>query len=69
MELGLPFLIWLPKFRWLMIIGGVMLHTGIALSMGLTTFGILMLCMLLSFVPVETVERLLARVPRPAFLT
>ena len=67
MELGLPILIWLPKFRWLMIIGAVMLHTGIAMSMGLTTFGLLMLCMLFAFVPLDTVERLLAKIPRPAF--
>jgi hypothetical protein len=68
MEIGLPFLIWVPRLRWLMIIGAVLLHTGIALSMGLTTFGMLMLCMLLAFIPPETFDQLLARIPRPAFM-
>jgi hypothetical protein len=56
MEIGLPFMIWMPKLRWVMIIGSVMLHTGIALTMGLTTFGLFMLCMLLAFIPSETVR-------------
>ncbi len=61
LEIGLPFMIWVPQLRWAMIVGAVLLHTGIAVTMGLTTFGLLMLCMLLAFVPVETVDRLLAR--------
>jgi hypothetical protein len=56
MEIGLPFMIWVPKLRWVMIIGAVLLHTGIALTMGLTTFGLFMLCMILAFVPPETVH-------------
>jgi uncharacterized membrane protein YphA (DoxX/SURF4 family) len=62
-EIGLPFLIWLPSWRWVMISGSVIMHVGIALTMGLTTFGMLMLCMVFAFVPVETVERILARIP------
>jgi hypothetical protein len=56
MEIGLPFMIWVPKLRWVMIIGSVLLHTGIAMTMGLTTFGLFMLCMVLAFVPPETVH-------------
>jgi hypothetical protein len=56
LEIGLPFMIWVPKLRWVMIIAAVVLHTGIALTMGLTTFGLFMLCMILAFVPAETVH-------------
>jgi hypothetical protein len=63
LEIGLPFLIWRKETRWLMILGAVLLHTGISLSMGLTTFGLLMISMLLSFVPPEAVRRLLQSLP------
>jgi hypothetical protein len=58
MEIGFPFLIWMKRWRWIMIVGAVMLHTGIALVMGLVGFSMLMLCMLLCFVPAETMHRL-----------
>jgi hypothetical protein len=58
LEIGFPFLVWGRATRWLMIIGAVLLHTGIALSMGLTTFGLMMLAMLLSFVPGAAVRQL-----------
>lgn len=59
LEISLPYLIWSPRWRWVMVCGGVMLHSGIGLIMGLVTFSMLMLCMLLAFVPGETVRRLL----------
>ncbi len=62
MELGLPFLIWNKRWRWFMLIGAVMLHTGIGLFMGLVTFSLLMLCLLLAFVPPEASRLLIARV-------
>jgi hypothetical protein len=62
LEIGLPTLIWAKQLRWLMIIGAVMLHVGIALTMGLTTFGLFMIALLLSFVPPATVRRLLVSV-------
>jgi hypothetical protein len=62
-EIGLPFLIWRRQTRWLMIIASVLLHTGISLSMGLTTFGLMMMGMLLSFVPPAAVRQLLDRIP------
>jgi hypothetical protein len=58
MEIGFSYLVWLPKWRWVMITGAVMLHTGIALVMGLTGFSLSMLTLLLAFVPPETVRRL-----------
>jgi hypothetical protein len=62
LEIGLPFLIWVKQMRWVMIAGAVMLHVGIAMTMGLTTFGLCMLALLLSFVPPAVVRRLLASV-------
>ena len=38
LEIGLPFLIWTRRFRWLMVCGSVMLHLGIGLIMGLVGF-------------------------------
>ncbi len=59
MEIGLPFLVWLPRWRWLMVGGAVLLHTGIGIFMGLTTFSLFMLCLVVSFIPPETIRYLL----------
>jgi hypothetical protein len=67
LEIGFPFLVWVKQTRWLMIAGAVMLHAGIAMTMGLTTFGLFMLTMLLSFVPPAAVQRLLASVTSRAW--
>jgi hypothetical protein len=61
LEIGFPFLVWNRRLRWLMIVGAVALHTGIALFMGLTVFGLFMITMLLSFIPAETVQQALDR--------
>lgn len=70
LEVGFPFLVWNRRLRWLMVVLAVFLHTGIAVLMGLTGFGVMMLTLLLSFVPPETVRQLLglaaARAPRLA---
>jgi hypothetical protein len=58
MEISFCYLVWLPKWRWVMIIGAVFLHTGIALVMGLVGFSLSMLTMLLAFVPPETMMRM-----------
>jgi hypothetical protein len=58
MEISFCYLIWLPRWRWVMIIGAVMLHTGIALVMGLVGFSLSMLTLLMIFVPPETMRRL-----------
>jgi hypothetical protein len=59
LEISFPFLIWRRSTRWVMIICAVFLHTGISMTMGLTTFGLMMLAMLLSFVPAAAVRQLL----------
>jgi hypothetical protein len=71
-EIGLPFLIWNRATRWLFVCGSVLLHTAIGLTMGLTSFSLMMLAMLLAFVPPEAVRNLLGslgdqarRVARP----
>ncbi|MBI1915965.1 MAG: HTTM domain-containing protein [Planctomycetes bacterium] len=58
-EISFTFLIWRKSTRWLMIIGAVLLHTGIGLIMGLATFSLCMLCLVLCFVPAETFHRLI----------
>jgi hypothetical protein len=58
-EIGLPFLVWNRATRWLCVCGSVMLHTAIGLTMGLTSFSLMMLAMLLAFVPPEAVRHLL----------
>jgi hypothetical protein len=60
-ELGVPFLIWNPRLRWLAMCASAMLHTVIGLLMGLVTFSLIMLVLLLSFMPPEVTEQLLAR--------
>jgi hypothetical protein len=60
-EIGLPFLIWNRKWRWWMVSASVMLHTGIGIFMGLVTFSLAMLCMVMSFIPPEAVRELVDR--------
>jgi len=57
LELGFPFLVWNRRLRPYMMCGAVMLHTGIAVIMGLGTFSLMMLCLLLAFVPGEAIRR------------
>ncbi len=63
MEIGLPFLIW-SRFRWLMVCGAIMLHTGIAMMMGLVGFSMMMLVLVSSFVPPEAIRRQLELLTR-----
>jgi hypothetical protein len=57
LELGLPFLVWNRHTRWLMVCGSVLFHTMIALLMGLVTFSLMMLVLVLAFVPPEAVRQ------------
>src|SRR5262249_21782239 len=66
LEIGFAFLVWRKSIRWLMVIGAVLLHTGIGLIMGLATFSLCMLCLLLCFVPAETFHRLVDLVSEQA---
>jgi hypothetical protein len=65
LEIGFPFLVWDRRLRWAAISGSVMLHTGIAVFMGLTTFSLMMICMVASFIPPEVVREQLARLTEP----
>ena len=58
-ELSFSFLIWIPRWRWVMLSCSVLLHTGIGLFMGLVTFSLMMLCLVLSFVPPEAARVLI----------
>jgi hypothetical protein len=64
LEIGFPFLVWNRRLRWLMVIGAVLLHTGIALFMGLVGFSLMMLALLVSFIPPATVRQLLGLADR-----
>src|SRR5262249_24118107 len=59
LEISFPLLVWSRSWRWLMIAGAVLLHTGISLAMGLASFGLIMLSMLLASLPPEEVHVLL----------
>jgi hypothetical protein len=60
-EIGLPFLIWNRRWRWWMVCGSVLLHIGIGVCMGLVTFSLCMLCMVMAFIPPEAVRERLDR--------
>jgi hypothetical protein len=63
-EISFPFLVWHKSTRWLMICCSVLLHTGIGLSMGLSSFSLMMMIMVLSFFPPEVVHRMCDGVER-----
>lgn len=64
LEIGLPFLIWYPRWRPLMLAGAVLLHVGIGLNMGLTAFSMLMIIILGGFLPAGAVRAMLDRLLR-----
>lgn len=51
LELSFGFLVWIPSLRWLMVALSILLHFGIGLIMGLSTFSMFMFCMVASFFP------------------
>ncbi len=55
-ELSFIFLVWDMRWRWLILIGSILMHLGIGLVMGLTTFSIIMLVMVSSFMSAESVR-------------
>jgi hypothetical protein len=61
-ELAFSFLVWNRKLRWLMMCCSALLHTMIGLLMGLVTFSLIMLVLLLAFMPPEVTEAVLARI-------
>jgi hypothetical protein len=63
-EISFPYLIWNSRLRSTMIFSAVVMHLGIALCMGLVTFSLMMLVMLLSMVPAETIRQAFWRLGR-----
>jgi hypothetical protein len=61
LEISFIFLVWDMRWRWFMLTAAVMLHVGIGVLMNLTTFSLMMLVMLLSFVPPKEFEVLLPK--------
>jgi hypothetical protein len=66
MEIGFPFLVWIRRLRWVMLGMAATLHTGIAVLMGLNTFSLFMLTLLISFVPLEAISWLIQVLGRGA---
>ena len=64
LEISFPFLVWQRRFRGFVVAGSVILHTGIALSMGLIGFGLFMLGLVMSFIPADVVHEWLDRLSR-----
>jgi hypothetical protein len=58
-EIGFPFLVWNRKLRWTCVAGAVLLHTGIALIMGLVAFSLMMMTLVVAFVPAAAVYKAL----------
>jgi hypothetical protein len=56
-ELGFSFLVWNRRMRWFMVSSSIIFHTLIALLMGLVTFSLMMLVLVLAFVPPEAVRQ------------
>ena len=63
-ELGFVFVVWDKRWTWLLVCGACGLHLGIALIMGLTTFSLMMMVMVLAFVPPEQLRRVVPQVAR-----
>lgn len=61
LEIGFIFLVWYRGWRTLMVLGAVMLHTGISLTMGLHSFSIVMIAMVLTFLDPDWVRSLFTR--------
>ncbi|MBY0228748.1 MAG: hypothetical protein K2W96_05655 [Gemmataceae bacterium] len=63
LEIGLPFLVWRKDWRWLCVIGACLLHSGIGLTMGLTSFSVLMMLLVGSFIPGKEFRKALGAKP------
>lgn len=64
LEICFPCLVWTHVRPW-MVFGGVLLHTGIGLTMGLSIFSLFMMTLLLAFFPPQTVRERLSWTPVP----
>jgi hypothetical protein len=60
-EISFAFLVWLPRWRFFIVIMALVMHTGIAIFMGLNTFSMMMAVMLMSFLPARVIEAALGK--------
>jgi len=65
LQISFPYLVWRPRWRWLMVSGSILLHTTISVLMGLLAFGLFMVAMAVAFVPSEVVRQLLCKCDVP----
>jgi hypothetical protein len=61
-ESSFIYLIWSRRLRWTMLVAAVFMHLGIAICMGLVTFSMMMLILVVSMVPPSAVRQLIERV-------
>jgi hypothetical protein len=59
LELSFPMLVWNRRLRPYLIMGAVALHLGIGLLMGLATFSLFMMSLLVSFIPGSVVRQVM----------
>jgi hypothetical protein len=62
LEIGFPFLVW-TRLRPVMVAGAILLHLGIALSMGLIVFSLFMFTLQLAWMTPAGIRRVFARPP------
>ena len=60
-EISFIYLIWIRRLRWTMLVAAVFMHLGIAVCMGLVTFSMMMLVLVVSMVPPAVVRGLIER--------
>jgi uncharacterized membrane protein YphA (DoxX/SURF4 family) len=66
-ELSFPFLVWNRSLRPFVLAGGIAMHAGIGLLMGMITFGLIAIFGYIAFVPPEVMQRMAGAVlPRRA---
>jgi hypothetical protein len=57
-EVYFPALVWVPKMRYPALIGGVLLHIGIGVVMGLTSFALMMMALYMLFLRAEDADKI-----------
>jgi hypothetical protein len=57
-EVYFPALVWVPKMRYPALIGGVLLHIGIGIVMGLTSFALMMIILYMLFLKADDAEKI-----------
>jgi hypothetical protein len=57
-EVYFPALVWVPKMRYPALIGGVLLHIGIGIVMGLTSFALMMVILYMMFLRAEDADKI-----------